>query len=104
MVECICINSKNKPSEIPESKWLKEGEKYNVIYTVVVLPQKQLGFLLHEIELTDNELPYEYFLGNRFAFTQENLEKLLELIKDCSDTAFSLDELMKSTNLETVLN
>lgn len=100
MIECICINDKNKPKEIKDSKWLKEGEKYNVIFSVVVLPQKQLAFLLSEIELTKDELPYEYFLAYRFGFTQENLLKLIELIKDCNDMDFSMDELMKQTQLQ----
>ena len=98
-VECICINDSNRPKEIPQSKWIKEGEKYTVIYTVTVLPQKQLGFHLAEIELTDNELPYEYFLASRFGFTQDNLQKLIELIKDCSEIDFSMDELLKQTEL-----
>lgn len=101
-VECICINDSNRPKEIPQSKWVKEGEKYTVIYTVTVLPQKQLGFHLAEIELTDNELPYEYFLASRFGFTQENLQKLMELIKDCSDIDFSMDELLEQTQVEAI--
>lgn len=99
MIETVCINDKNKPKEIPANKWLKEGETYNVIYTVTVLPQKQLAFHLAEIELDESCKPYEYFLSSRFAFTQENLEKLMELIKDCSETAFSLEELMEQTEL-----
>lgn len=101
-VECICINDSNRPKEIPQSKWVKEGEKYTVIYTVTVLPQKQLGFHLAEIELTDNELPYEYFLASRFGFTKENLQKLIELIKDCSEIDFSMDELLEQTHESVV--
>lgn len=101
-VECICINDSNRPKEIPAGKWVKEGEKYTVIYTVTVLPQKQLGFHLAEIELTDNELPYEYFLASRFGFTQENLQKLMELIKDCSDIDFSMDELLEQTQVAAI--
>jgi len=100
MVECICINDKDRPKEIPISKWVKKGQAYNIIYTVTVLPQKQLGVVLSEIELTEKELPYEYFLASRFAFTEENLKKLIQLIKDCSDTDFSMDELLKQTQLE----
>jgi hypothetical protein len=102
MIECICIDDKNRPKEIPESKWVKEGQTYNVIYTVTVLPQKELAFHLAEIELTEAEHPYEYFLAKRFAFTEENLHKLIELIKDCNDTDFSMDELLKQTQLEEV--
>ena len=103
MVECVCIDDKNRPKEIPLHKWVKEGNTYNIIYTVTVLPQKELGVVLSEIELTDNELPYEYFLARRFAFTEENLKKLIELIKDCNDTDFSMDELLKQTQLEETI-
>jgi len=99
MVECICIDSSKKPKEIPESKWIKEGEKYNIIYTVTVLPQKEIGVHLAEIELDENCMPYEYFLLRRFAFTQEDLLLLMQLIKDCSDTDFSLEELMEQSQL-----
>lgn len=100
MIPCICINDKNRPKEIPPSKWVKEGNEYHVIYTVTVLPQKQLAFHLAEISLDECCIPYEYFLANRFAFTEENLKLLFELIKDCSDTDFSMDELLEQTTLE----
>lgn len=102
MVETVCINDSNKPRVIPKEKWLKKGNTYHVIFTTTVLPQKKLAFLLAEIELTDKELPYEYFDASRFAFTQENLLKLMELIKDCSETSFSMDELLKQTQLEEI--
>ena len=100
MVECICINDSNRPKEIPIKKWVTKGKPYTIIYTVTVLPQKQLAFHLEEIELDESCEPYEYFLANRFAFTEENLLKLIELIKDCSDTDFSMDELLEQTQLE----
>jgi hypothetical protein len=101
-IECVCINDDNKPKEIPVNKWVKKGKPYTVIYTVTVLPQKQLAFHLEEIDLDESCHPYTYFLAHRFAFTEENLLKLIELIKDCSDTDFSIDELLKQTELETV--
>lgn len=100
MVECICINDDNRPKQIPVNKWVKKGQKYNIIYTVRVLPQNEIGVMLSEIELTDNELPYEYFLLHRFAFTEENLLKLIQLIKDCTDTDFSMEQLLEQTQLE----
>lgn len=102
MIECVCINDKNKPKQIPKDKWLKEGEKYHVIYTVTVLPQKELAFHLAEIELDETCAPYEYFLANRFGFTQENLLLLQELIKDCNDTDFSMEELLEQTHVTEV--
>jgi len=102
MIECICINDKDRPKEIPKDKWLKEGQTYHVIYTVWSIPSKTLGVHLEEIALDDCCLPYEYFAAHRFAFTQENLLLLLEMIKDCNDTAFSMDELLEQTQLENV--
>lgn len=102
MVECICINDSNKPRAIPKNKWVVKGQPYTVIYTVTVLPQKQLAFHLAEIDLDESCAPYTYFLANRFAFTQENLLKLMELIKDCSETSFSMDELLKQTELQEI--
>jgi len=100
MVECVCINDKDRPKEIPPHKWVKKGQMYTVIYTVTVLPQKQLAFHLAEIELDDSCLPYEYFLASRFAFNLEDLEKLMQLIKDCSGIEFSVEELKKQTEFE----
>jgi hypothetical protein len=99
MVTCICINDKNKPRAIPKAKWLVKDQEYTVIFTTTVMPQKQLAVHLAEIELDETCFPYEYFLSSRFAFTQENLLLLMELIKDCSDTDFSMDELMKQTEI-----
>lgn len=98
-VEAICINDKNRPKQIPENKWVKLGQKYSIIYTVLVLPQRKVGATLAEIELDDSCLPYEYFLLNRFGFTEENLKKLIELIKECTESDFSLQELMEQTEL-----
>lgn len=103
-IETICINDRDRPKEIPVNKWIKKDEKYTVIYTVTVLPQKQLAFHLAEIDLDESCHPYTYFLASRFAFTEENLLKLIELIKDCSDTDFSLTELLEQTQLEELLN
>lgn len=100
MIPCICINDKNRPREIPKEKWIKEGHEYNVIYTVTVLPQKQLAFHLAEISLDECCVPFEYFLANRFGFTPENLMLLMELIKDCSEVDFSMEELLQQTSIE----
>lgn len=98
MAKCICVDDSNRPNEIPTSKWIKKGQEYNVIYTTLVLPQRQLGVHLSEINLTENELPYEYFLASRFSFSPEEMLRLLQLIQDCNDTHFSLTELLNQTN------
>lgn len=101
MIPCICIDDKNKPNEVPANKWVKKGKEYNVIYTTTVMPQKQLALHLYEIELDETCAPYEYFLARRFAFTYDNMQKLMQMIEDCSDIEFTVDELMKETTFET---
>jgi len=101
MVKCICINDKNRPSKIPQAKWLKEGEEYTIIFTLIVLPQKTLAVQLEEIDLDESCMPYEFFLANRFAFTQEELEKLIDFIKECTQVNMSIKELLKQTNERT---
>jgi hypothetical protein len=101
MVKCICINDKNRPSKIPQDKWLKEGEEYTIIFTLIVLPQKTLAVQLDEIDLDESCMPYEFFLANRFAFTQDELEKLIAFIEECNHVSLSIKDLLKQTNERT---
>lgn len=101
MVKCICINDKNRPSKIPQEKWLKEGEEYTIIFTLMVLPQKTLAVQLEEIDLDESCMPYEFFLANRFAFTKEELEKLIAFIEECNQVSLSIKDLLKQTNERT---
>ena len=101
MVKCICINDKNRPSKIPKSKWLKEGQEYTIIFTLIVLPQKTLAVQLEEIDLDESCMPYEFFLANRFAFTQGELEKLIAFIEECNHVSLSIKDLLKQTNERT---
>jgi hypothetical protein len=99
MIKCVCINAENKPSKIPQHKWLEKGKEYTLAFSMTVLPQKKLAFQLEEIDLDDSCSPYTWFLANRFAFRQEDLEKLAEFIQDCNQITFSVKELMKETNV-----
>lgn len=100
MVKCICINDSSKPKKIPAEKWIEKGKVYHVSYTLMVLPQKQLAFELDEIELDESCFPYSFFLADRFAFTEQGLKELSELIKDCTEIDMSIKELMKQTILQ----
>jgi hypothetical protein len=102
MIKCTCINSSKKPKEIPRKKWIKKGKEYHVIYTVWSIPSQKLGVHLHEISLDEECFPYEYFSIDRFAFDVEDLPSLKKLIKDCYDTDFSMDELMKKTQFNGI--
>jgi hypothetical protein len=97
MFKCICINDKEKPSKVPAHKWLKEGEEYTVIFTLVVLPQKTLAVQINEIDLDESCKPYSFFLANRFAFRTEDLERLIEFIKECTQVNMSIKDLLNQT-------
>ena len=85
MIPCICINDKARPSDIPISKWIKEGEIYHIIYATIVLPQGVLAFQIQEIDLDDNCYPYEYFSADRFAINEDDKYKLFNLVMDSAE-------------------
>lgn len=97
MIKCICINDKNRPSKVPANKWIKEGEEYSIIFATVVLPQKTLALQIDEVDLDESCRPYSFFLANRFAFRKEDLERLIEFIKECTQVNMSIKELMNQT-------
>lgn len=99
MIKCVCIDADNRPSKIPQHKWLEKGKEYTLAFSMTVLPQKKLAFQVQEIDLDDSCSPFTWFLANRFAFRQEDLEKLAEFIQDCNHITFSVKELMKETNV-----
>jgi len=101
MIKCICINDKNRPSRVPENKWVKEGEEYTVIFTLVVLPQKTLAVQIDEVDLDESCRPYSFFLANRFAFRTEDLERLIEFIKECTQVNMSIKDLLNQTHERT---
>jgi len=99
MVKCICLNDKGKPNKIPAEKWIKNGQEYTIVFASYVLPQKELGFQIEGLELDESCFPYEYFLANRFGFTLEEFDKLMDFIKECNDIAISVKELMEQTKV-----
>ena len=99
MIKCLCIDDRNKPNQIPQNKWIEKGKEYTLLFSMTVLPQKQLAFQLNEIDLDDSCSPYTWFLANRFAFRQKDLDKLIEFIQECNHITFSVNELMKETNV-----
>jgi hypothetical protein len=102
MIRCVCIDDKNRPSSVPESKWVKKDSEYTVIFTLMVLPQRTLGVQLEEIDLDETCVPYTYFLAKRFAFKQEDLARLIAFIQECTEINISIKELMKQTQVTEV--
>jgi hypothetical protein len=100
MIKCLCIDDDNRPSKIPVEKWLEKGKEYTLQFSMTVHPQKKLAFQLQEIDLDDSCSPYTWFLASRFNFKKEDLPKLIEFIKECNKINFSVNELMKVTNVD----
>lgn len=99
MIKCVCINADNRPSKIPQHKWLEKDKEYTLAFSMTVLPQKQLAFQVHEIDLDDSCSPFTWFLASRFSFKKEDLDKLIEFIEECNHITFSVKELMKETKI-----
>lgn len=99
MIRCVCIDDSGRPSKIPESKWISKDVEYTLAFAIVVLPQRQLAFQLHEINLDESCSPFEYFLANRFAFNINNFEELNEFVKECTAINLSIKELLTQTKI-----
>ena len=100
-IRCFCIDDANRPKEIPASKWVKKGEKYHIVHVFKHLSQKGIqGVELAEIDISDCE-PYNCFRLTRFAILLEDLEKLMQLMKDCTELS-DIDISALLENLELV--
>ena len=102
-IRCTCINSSNKPVEIPPKKWLKKDQEYHITRIYYHYQQKIQGVELAEIELTDECFPYQSFALNRFAIYKEDMERFMQMLKDCSSlNDIEINNLIEELNLETV--
>lgn len=85
MVKCLCINDSDRPDEIPVELWVKKGQEYHVTH-IYFLPIFGIsGCELKELELTMDCCPYESYKLSRFAFNEEGMKHLIELMKKCSE-------------------
>ena len=74
-MKVLCINASNKPKQIPDDQWIKEGETYTVTRIVrPALQQGVLGLILKEIKLIDC-FPYEFYNSDRFIPINETLDR-----------------------------
>lgn len=87
--QVICLDNKSKPNDIPNSKWLVEGETYTVTKVAKLLIQGgMVGFKLEELNI-DAYFPYQFFAANRFGIPVDQgfdvdamLNKILEEAKE----------------------
>ena len=86
MVECVCINDRERPAQIPEQDWIKEKEKYHITHVYIMKNQKGIqGVDIWEKPLSETNAPYLHFRANRFGVHEKDLQALMELIKNCND-------------------
>ena len=86
MIKAVCIDDSGKPAEIPQDKWIKKDETYNIIKITIHPKQKSIqGCEIAEITLDESCEPYEYFKLSRFAISQDDIPALIELAKMSSD-------------------
>lgn len=79
-MKVICIDTRNRPNEIPISVWNKliEGEEYTVIKVMKCNIQGGVyGYELAEIDLKPYS-PYEYFGAWRFTIPVEPEKEVIE--------------------------
>lgn len=83
-IPCICIDDKNRPAEIPLSKWVVKDKEYHVTHVYHQVQQIGVkGVELAEFDIS-NCIPFNCYRLDRFAFTRENLEKLVALMQHCT--------------------
>lgn len=76
-MKVICINDKDRPNEVPSSRWIKEGNKYTIVSVSYMSQQNIYGCKLEEIN-NDDLFPWTFFALNRFAITTEEVEKAIK--------------------------
>ena len=100
-MKLLCINSESKPPEIPESKFVKEGEWYELLMVIRCMPGNIIGFQFVSPELDENCLPYICYLGTRFAMLEKDIEEFEQLCRDCADLdSLDLEQLIEESQLE----
>jgi hypothetical protein len=94
----ICINDSNKPNDIPNNQWIKQGHIYTVTKILKLKIQgDKIGFLLAEVNL-DGCAPWLAYASERFgiitsiivnedmAWAEKELNRLLEEAEEESKT------------------
>jgi hypothetical protein len=100
-VKCLCINNKNRPKEVLPQNWINEGTQYTINYVYYHVNQGIQGVTLDEVET--KSLEYSSYRLDRFAFTKEGIDQLIELMKDCTELGKTdIIKLIEENNLELI--
>lgn len=84
-IKCICLDDKNRPSEIPVEKWVKENEIYHITWIFKQLNQPGIkGVELAEFDISSCE-PYNCYRLSRFGISVDDLERFKALCQDSNN-------------------
>jgi hypothetical protein len=100
MIKAICINDKDKPSDVPN--WIEQGEMYTIKHVTKHVTQNSvIGAVLKEINIErDTNGKYSAFKMSRFAINVKDLHAFFELCSACAELDnFSYEELMEEVEL-----
>lgn len=102
-IPCICIDARNKPDIIPLKNWINKGLEYHITHVYYYSKQGIQSVTLDEVRLGPESAPYEGYALSRFAFTPENLYKLIELMKLCTElNEVSIKQLLEESNVQLI--
>lgn len=102
-IRCICLNDSNRPKVIPVNKWVVKDKEYHITHIFYHPEQGISGCELAEIYLDESCTPYESFALNRFGIPQEELEKFMQMLKNCTElNDIEIGHLIEESCLETV--
>lgn len=74
-IPCICIDDRNRPAEIPISKWIVKDRAYTIKGFIIHNVQGGIvGVLLWEINL-DGCFPFETYAINRFGIIKPEYQE-----------------------------
>lgn len=103
MIPAICIDSSNKPEEVELSEWINKGAVYHITHVYFHPFQGLRGCDLKEVRLTKKSYPYGTYALKRFAVTEENLQALFKMIKDCSElNDFDIRKAIRESELQLI--
>ena len=102
-VRVICLNDSNRPKEIKPSLWIKKDQEYHITHIFYHVSQGLQGVELYEVQLDESCTPYESFALNRFGIPQEELEKFMEMLKNCTNlNDIDIKNLIEESCLELI--
>lgn len=90
----ICVNSTQRPKEIPPQHWVEKHEVYTVTEVKTMrLQGGSLGFVLKELPLGEECFPYECFGAHRFRPVTEEDAEAAEFAKQAVAEIFEMEEM-----------